>query len=57
MLLSLGVKGARAPKSWFVGYVIADINCCLKVVLRSGRSKFFSDDDSLNEAIEHKRIQ
>ena len=38
-------------------YVIVDINCRLKVVFKSGRSKFFIDDDSLNEAIEHERIQ
>ena len=38
-------------------YVTVDINCRLKVVFKSGRSKFFIDDDSLNEAIEHERIQ
>ena len=40
-----------------VDYVMVDINCCLKVVFKSDRSKFFIDDDSLNEAIEHERIQ
>ena len=35
-----------------VDYVMVDINCRLKVVFKSGRSKFFNDDDSLNEAIE-----
>ena len=40
-----------------VDYVMVDINCRLKVVFKSGRSKFFIDDDSLNEAIEHERIQ
>ena len=40
-----------------VGYVMVDINCRLKVVSKSDRSKFFIDDDSLNEAIEHERIQ
>ena len=38
-------------------YVIVDINCSFKVVFKSGRSKFFSDDDSLNEAIEQEGIQ
>ena len=37
--------------------VMVDINCRLKVVFKSGQSKFFIDDDSLNEAIEHERIQ
>ena len=40
-----------------VDYVMVDINCCLKVVFKSDRSKFFIDDDSLNEAIEHERTQ
>ena len=40
-----------------VDYVMVDINCCLKVVFESGQSKFFIDDDSLKEAIEHERIQ
>ena len=40
-----------------VDYVIVDINCRLKVIFKSGRSKFFSDDDSLNEAIEQEGIQ
>ena len=35
-----------------VNYVMVDIYCLLKVVFKSGRSKFFSDDHSLNEAIE-----
>ena len=37
--------------------VMVDINCCLKVVFQSGRSEFFNDDDSFNEAIEQERIQ
>ena len=40
-----------------VDCVIVDINCRLKVIFKSGRSKFFSDDDSLNEAIEQEGIQ
>ena len=40
-----------------VDYVIVDINCRLKVIFKSGRSKFFTDDDSLNEAIQQERIQ
>ena len=40
-----------------VDYVTVDINCRLKVVSKSGRIKFFIDDDSLNEAIEQERIQ
>ena len=40
-----------------VDYVMVDINCRLKVVFKSDRSKFFNDDDSLNEAIEQERIQ
>ena len=40
-----------------VDYVMVDINCRLKVVFKSGRSKFFNDEDSLNEAIEQERIQ
>ena len=39
-----------------VDYVMVDINCGLKVVFKSGRRKFFIDDHSLNEAIEHERI-
>ena len=39
-----------------VDYVMIDINCCLKVVFKSRRSKMFSDDDSLNEAIEEESI-
>ena len=35
-----------------VDCVMVDINCRMKVVFKSGRSKFFNDDDSLNEAIE-----
>ena len=38
--------------------VMVDINCRLKEVFKSGRSKFFNDDDDrLNEAIEQERIQ
>ena len=37
--------------------VMVDINCRLKVVFQSGRSEFFNDDDSFNEAIEQERIQ
>ena len=40
-----------------VDYVMVDINCRLKVVFKSDRSKFFNDDDSLNEAIEQERLQ
>ena len=42
-----------------VDYVMVDINCRLKVVFKSGRSKFFNDDDDdrLNEAIEQERLQ
>ena len=40
-----------------VDYVIVDINYRLKVVFKSGWSKFFDDNDSLNEAIEQERIQ
>ena len=40
-----------------VDCVTVDINCRLKVVSKSGRIKFFIDDDSLNEAIEQERIQ
>ena len=40
-----------------VDYVMVDINCCLKVVFKSGQSKFFSEDNSLNEAIEQEKIQ
>ena len=40
-----------------VDYVMVEINCRLKVVFKSGRSKFFNDEDSLNEAIEQERIQ
>ena len=40
-----------------VDYVMVGINCCLKVVFKSGRSKLFIDDDSFNEATEHERIQ
>ena len=34
-----------------VDYVMIDINCRLKVVFKSDRSRFFSYDDTLNEAI------
>ena len=37
--------------------VMVDINCRLKVVFQSGRSEFFNDDDSFNEAIEQEKIQ
>ena len=37
--------------------VMVDINCRLKVVFQSGRSEFFNDDDSFNEAIEQERIR
>ena len=37
--------------------VMVDINCRLKVVFQRGRSEFFNDDDSFNEAIEQERIQ
>ena len=40
-----------------VDYVMVDLNCCLKVIFKSRRSKFFSDDDSLKEDIEEERIQ
>ena len=40
-----------------VDYVMVDINCRLKIVFESGRSKYFNDNDSLNEAIEQERIQ
>ena len=40
-----------------VGYIMVDINCRLKMVSKSDRSKFFINDDSLNEVIEHERIQ
>ena len=41
-----------------VDYVMVDINYRLKVVFKSGRSKFFNDDDDrLNEAIQQERIQ
>ena len=40
-----------------VDCVTVDTNCRLKVVSKSGRIKFFIDDDSLNEAIEQERIQ
>ena len=41
-----------------VDYVMVDINYRLKVVFKSGRSKFFNDnDDRLNEAIEQERLQ
>ena len=40
-----------------VDYTMVDIDCRLKVVFKSGRSKFFSDDDSLNEATEQEKIQ
>ena len=40
-----------------VDCVMVDINCCLKVVFKSGRSKFFSGDDSLDEAMKQERIQ
>ena len=44
-------------KGSLVDYVIVYINCHLKVVFKSGRSKFFSDDGSLNEATEQEKIQ
>ena len=40
-----------------VDCVMVDINCCLKVVFKSGRSKFFSGDDSLDKAMKQERIQ
>ena len=40
-----------------VHYIMVDINCHLKVIFKSGRSTFFIDEDSLNEAIEQERIQ
>ena len=40
-----------------MNYVMVDINSRLKVIFKSGQSKFFIDDDNLNEAIEHERIQ
>ena len=42
-------------KVGIVDYIMVDINCHLKVVFKSGQSNFFSDDDSLNEAIEQER--
>ena len=36
---------------------MVDINFHLKVVFKSGQSKFFIDDDSYNKATEHERIQ
>ena len=44
-------------KASIVDYIIVEIKYRLKVVSKNGRSKFFSDDDSLNEAIEQERIQ
>ena len=38
-------------------YVVVDINCLLKVVFKNDRRKFFSNDDSINEAIEQEIIQ
>ena len=40
-----------------VDCIMVDINYRLKVVFKSSRSKFFSDDDSLNKAIEQEKIQ
>ena len=40
-----------------VNYVMVGVICRLKAVFKSGRSKLFSNDDSLNEAIEQERIQ
>ena len=39
-----------------VAYVTVDINCRLKVVFKNGRSKFFTDGDSLKRAIEKKKV-
>ena len=35
-----------------VDYVMVDINCRLKLAFKSGPKNIFSDDDSLNEAME-----
>ena len=40
-----------------VDYIVVDINCRLKVVLKSGRSKSFSNNDSFNEIIEQDTIK
>ena len=37
-----------------VNFVMVDINCRLKVVFKSGRSKYFTDSSSLNDAIEEE---
>ena len=39
-----------------VNYVMAHINCRLKVAFKNGRSKFFTDGDSLKRAIEEEEI-
>ena len=56
MLKSRLIEFVRALVS-IVHYIMVDINCHLKVIFKSRRSKFFIDDDSLNEAIEQERIQ
>ena len=39
-----------------VKFVMADINCCLKVVFKDGNSLFFSDCDNLRDILNKKRI-
>ena len=43
-----------AKQSNVVDYVMVDINCQLKVVFNNGRSKFFTDGNNLNHAIEEE---
>ena len=39
-----------------VNYVMAHINCRLKVAFKNDRSKFFTDGDSLKRAIEEEEL-
>ena len=50
-------KAIETVKSYDnVNYVMADINCRLKVVFKDGRGKFFTDNMSLKEILEKEGI-
>ena len=38
-----------------VNFVLVDINCCLKIIFKNGRSKVFSDCDNLREILNMDR--
>ena len=55
-ILFLAKAIETVKQSNVVNYVMAHINCRLKVAFKNGRSKFFTDGDSLKRAIEEEEI-